>query len=352
MGGIKMTERKMLLFIVALSILCSLSNTAYSFYPQQLEQLQTTKNCPGCYLTNITLPNAVLNNANFSNADLYGANLSSANLYRANMSNANLNGINMSNAGMYSANLSNSSAQVAILTNANLYGANLSSAVLTGANLSGANLHGANLSNSDLLGANLSGADLHLANLTSANAKSANLSGANINNANLCGTIFDLATWIDGDRCLEGSIGYCKKAVDLRAVDEEEEEEEASAPREGRAEMDTSSPFEDILFDVAKYDLKPEARRTLDKVSEWLKERPNYTLLIEGHCDERADADYNLTLGENRARSAMKYLTDLGVAKERITTISYGYERPVNPGHNEAAWEKNRRCHFIVSVKK
>ena len=73
-----------------------------------------------------------------------------------------------------------------------------------------------------------------------------------------------------------------------------------------------------------------------------------YKLAIEGNCDERGTVEYNLALGQKRADEAAKYLADLGVAKERIKTISYGKERPLDPGHNEEAWAKNRRDHFVV----
>jgi len=75
----------------------------------------------------------------------------------------------------------------------------------------------------------------------------------------------------------------------------------------------------------------------------------NVTVLIEGNCDERGTVEYNLALGEKRAQSAMKFLVDLGVDKARIKTISYGKEKPLEPGHNEEAWAKNRRDHFVVT---
>ena len=73
-----------------------------------------------------------------------------------------------------------------------------------------------------------------------------------------------------------------------------------------------------------------------------------YKLVIEGHCDERGTAEYNLALGQKRADEAAKYLADLGIEKDRIKTISYGKEMPLDPGHNEEAWAKNRRDHFVV----
>ncbi len=110
--------------------------------------------------------------------------------------------------------------------------------------------------------------------------------------------------------------------------------------------------FEDIRFDYDKYYLKPEARESLKKNAAWLAKNKNYTVVIEGNCDERGTVEYNLALGERRAAEAMKYFIELGIDKKRIKTISYGKERPLDPGHNEEAWAKNRRDHFIPTLKK
>ena len=104
----------------------------------------------------------------------------------------------------------------------------------------------------------------------------------------------------------------------------------------------------DINFDFDKYNLKPEAQEILKNgAPAYLKYR-DYKLVIEGHCDERGTAEYNLALGDKRATEAAKYLSDLGVDKERIKTISYGKEMPLDQGHDEAAWAKNRRAHFVI----
>jgi len=110
--------------------------------------------------------------------------------------------------------------------------------------------------------------------------------------------------------------------------------------------------FEDIHFDYDKYYLKPEARESLKKNTAWLAKNKNYTVVIEGNCDERGTVEYNLALGERRAAEAMKYFVELGIDKKRIKTISYGKERPLDPEHNEEAWAKNRRDHFIPTLKK
>jgi peptidoglycan-associated lipoprotein len=104
----------------------------------------------------------------------------------------------------------------------------------------------------------------------------------------------------------------------------------------------------DVYFDYDKYNLKPEAQEILKKgAPAYLKYR-DYKLVVEGHCDERGTAEYNLALGEKRAMEAAKYLTDLGIEKDRVKTISYGKEMPLDNGHDEAAWAKNRRAHFVI----
>lgn len=103
---------------------------------------------------------------------------------------------------------------------------------------------------------------------------------------------------------------------------------------------------ENIYFDFDKSELKPGARAILTKKAAWLREHPQFDVLIEGHCDERGTNEYNLALGERRANAAWKFLNALGVSGDRMTTVSYGEERPAYLGHNEAAWSKNRRDEF------
>ena len=104
----------------------------------------------------------------------------------------------------------------------------------------------------------------------------------------------------------------------------------------------------DINFDYDKYNLKPAAQAILKAgAPAYLKYR-EYKLVVEGHCDERGTVEYNLALGQKRADEAAKYLGDMGIEKERIKTISYGKEMPLDKGHNEAAWAKNRRAHFVI----
>lgn len=120
-----------------------------------------------------------------------------------------------------------------------------------------------------------------------------------------------------------------------------------SAEKEGAILKGTQIP--DVYFDYNAYNLTPESAAILKEAAQTFLRQTKYSLLIEGHCDERGTAEYNLALGQKRADEAAKFLMDLGVAKERIKTISYGKEKPLDPGHDEAAFAKNRRDHFVVS---
>ena len=104
----------------------------------------------------------------------------------------------------------------------------------------------------------------------------------------------------------------------------------------------------DIFFDYDKYDVRDDARSTLNEDARALAERSGIRFVIEGHCDERGSEKYNLALGDRRANSAKQYLVSQGVSGDRVETISYGEERPFDPGHNEDAWAKNRRAHFAL----
>lgn len=106
---------------------------------------------------------------------------------------------------------------------------------------------------------------------------------------------------------------------------------------------------EDIFFEFDSAVLLAEAQGILKKKAEWLINNSDDTATIEGHCDERGTNEYNLALGERRAESAKTFLMDLGIAGSRLNCISYGEERPVDPGHNEEAWAKNRRGHFTIN---
>jgi peptidoglycan-associated lipoprotein len=106
--------------------------------------------------------------------------------------------------------------------------------------------------------------------------------------------------------------------------------------------------FQTVYFDFDKYNLRPDAKSGLDSNYQLLKTFPDVVVKIEGHCDEKGTVEYNLSLGQKRAQSAQDYLTGLGIAANRISTISYGKERPAVQGNDEAAWSKNRRCEFRI----
>jgi peptidoglycan-associated lipoprotein len=103
-----------------------------------------------------------------------------------------------------------------------------------------------------------------------------------------------------------------------------------------------------IFFDYDKYDLRPDDAVILKRNADQLLENPDAIIRIEGHCDERGTVEYNLALGENRARTAMDFLAEMGVDPTRLSIVSYGEERPLNPGHDEKAWAQNRRAEFVL----
>ena len=117
------------------------------------------------------------------------------------------------------------------------------------------------------------------------------------------------------------------------------------------SEFAANANLKDVYFDFDKYDVRPDAARILDANATWLKANPGNLVLIEGHCDERGTAEYNLALGERRAKSTMNYLVGQGVAASRVTVISYGKERPLCTEKTEACWAMNRRAHHLVKAQ-
>jgi len=106
--------------------------------------------------------------------------------------------------------------------------------------------------------------------------------------------------------------------------------------------------LENIHFDYDKSFIRDDAKPVLGEVAAFMKKNPGAKVQIEGHCDERGTPEYNLALGQRRADSTKKYLVNLGIDGSRLSTISYGEEKPADPGHNEAAWAKNRRAVFDI----
>jgi len=109
-----------------------------------------------------------------------------------------------------------------------------------------------------------------------------------------------------------------------------------------------TSALRDVHFDFDRYDIRGQDKPILDENVKWLKSNPNALLLIEGHCDERGTNEYNLALGERRAKATRDYLVSVGIDGSRITVISYGEERPLCNDRTEACWNQNRRAHFLV----
>lgn len=116
-------------------------------------------------------------------------------------------------------------------------------------------------------------------------------------------------------------------------------------------DLNRSSPLKPVFFDYDSAELAAPAQAALTENATVLKRYPSWTVTIEGHCDERGTAEYNLALGERRAVAARTYLASLGIPADRLRTVSYGKEFPFDPGHDDAAYAKNRRAHFVITAK-
>ncbi|MBZ5559251.1 MAG: peptidoglycan-associated lipoprotein Pal [Acidobacteriia bacterium] len=116
-------------------------------------------------------------------------------------------------------------------------------------------------------------------------------------------------------------------------------------------DLNRNSPLKPAFFDYNSSELNAEGQKALDENAGVLKRFPAWAITIEGHCDERGTAEYNLALGERRAVAARTYLVSLGIAADRLRVVSYGKEFPFDPGHTEAAFAKNRRAHFVITAK-
>jgi len=145
-----------------------------------------------------------------------------------------------------------------------------------------------------------------------------------------------------------GGKGAGERGMSLeeQRLQEERLREEAKARRESTEKEEFEN--EHIYFEFDKSTLLPESIAVLKKKAKWLSANSQISIAIEGHCDERGTNEYNIALGDRRAQAAKSYLIDLGVEARRMTTVSYGEERPADPGNNETAWAKNRRDEFII----
>jgi peptidoglycan-associated lipoprotein len=116
-------------------------------------------------------------------------------------------------------------------------------------------------------------------------------------------------------------------------------------------DLNRRSLLKAVYFELDSSDLTAANQKTLDEDAALLKRYASWTVTVEGHCDERGTAEYNLALGERRAIAARAYLISLGIAADRLRTVSYGKEFPFDPGHDESAFAKNRRAHFVITTK-
>jgi peptidoglycan-associated lipoprotein len=167
--------------------------------------------------------------------------------------------------------------------------------------------------------------------------------------------------------CMVLSVGACaKKAVEPAtqevtpppaAAPAAPQQPQVAPPPEPMPEVTTITPmseemkaFEanDIFFNYDAFDLSADARKILADKAAFLNAHPNMKIRIEGNCDERGTTEYNLALGDRRAKAAMDYLAFLGIKADRISTVSYGEDKPLDPSHTEEAWAKNRRDHFVI----
>jgi peptidoglycan-associated lipoprotein len=124
------------------------------------------------------------------------------------------------------------------------------------------------------------------------------------------------------------------------ALETVESQEQSKEEKEGL--------FKDVLFDFDKYNVQGQYKPDLKSIASWMMKHTNARLSVEGHCDERGTNEYNLALGDRRAKAVKDYLVSLGVPSSRIETLSYGEEKPFCTEHTEECWTKNRRAHFVV----
>ncbi|MGD9972433.1 MAG: peptidoglycan-associated lipoprotein Pal [Desulfatirhabdiaceae bacterium] len=132
-----------------------------------------------------------------------------------------------------------------------------------------------------------------------------------------------------------------QRALEEARLKEEAAKREALAARNKFMNENVHFAFDSSVLDTT-------AQSILKSKADWMKKNPNAPVIIEGHCDERGTVAYNLALGERRAESAKAFLVNMGISAGSMSTISYGEERPVDPGKNEDAWAKNRRAHFVI----
>ncbi len=127
--------------------------------------------------------------------------------------------------------------------------------------------------------------------------------------------------------------------------------EEEIFARKSVAQLNDERPLDDVLFDLDKSEIREDAKGRLQKDADWMKKWTSTQVTVEGHCDSRGSAEYNLALGSRRANAVKEYLTNLGVAGGRLTVVSKGKEQPVCSEEGESCWQQNRRGHFLITAK-
>jgi peptidoglycan-associated lipoprotein len=116
-------------------------------------------------------------------------------------------------------------------------------------------------------------------------------------------------------------------------------------------DLNRDSPLRPLFFELDSSDVSAEGQQVLQANASVMKKYPSWQITIEGHCDERGTAEYNLALGERRALSAKNYLVSLGIPADKLRVVTYGKEFPFDPGHDDGAWKQNRRAHFVITAK-
>ena len=147
------------------------------------------------------------------------------------------------------------------------------------------------------------------------------------------------------------AMALTEQEIAERDMVAQEQARQAEALRQAEMAEMAKAAFvnEDVHFAFDSSFLDAEAERILAQKAAWLQDNADASVQIEGHCDERGTSAYNLALGERRANAVQQYLTVLGIGADRLSTISYGEEQPLDPGHDEAAWSRNRRAHFVIN---
>ena len=166
--------------------------------------------------------------------------------------------------------------------------------------------------------------------------------------------ISEEAARIESERAAKEKELAKQKEEEARKAQEKKEFEQSLVAKKTpgiEGEVFETKLLKDIYFDFDKYDIRQGDAEILKGNAALLTKFPNVKIQIEGHCDERGTGEYNLALGERRANSTKNYLVSLGISVNRISIISYGKERPLDPGHNEEAWAKNRRAHTVITSK-